>query len=44
MPKLSPLRVGVDCAILRGRREHLSERLFIEDLRESQVLEFPVIN
>ena len=35
MPKLSPLRVGVDCAILRGRRERLSERLFIEELRES---------
>ena len=33
MPKLSPLRVGVDCAILRGRRERLAERLFIEDLR-----------
>lgn len=35
MPKLSPLRVGVDCAILRGRKERLSDQLFIEALRES---------
>lgn len=35
MPKLSPLRVGVDCAILRGRRECLSEHLFIEALHDS---------
>lgn len=34
MPKLSPLQVGVDCAILRGRKERLSEHLFIEDLRK----------
>lgn len=35
MPKLSTLLVKVDCAVLRGRREHLSEHLFIEALRES---------
>lgn len=32
MPKLSSLRVGVDCATLRGGKERLSDHLFIEEL------------
>lgn len=34
-PHLSTLRVGLDCAIVEGRKERLHESLFIEALRES---------
>lgn len=30
LPKLSALRVGLDCAMLRGRKERLCDRLFID--------------
>lgn len=36
LPELSPLQVGLDCAVERGHREHLCERLFIEKLREAE--------
>lgn len=32
MPKLTGLRVGIDCATLKGKKERLSENLFIEAL------------
>lgn len=34
LPKLAALRVGLDCAWKRGRRERLSDRLFIEALND----------
>ncbi len=34
LPKLSVLHVEVDCAIIRGRKERLSELFFLEALRE----------
>ncbi len=33
LPKLSTLRVGVDCAIQRGKRERLCEVLFLNAMR-----------
>jgi DNA-binding transcriptional LysR family regulator len=35
LPKLSSLEVRIDCAVKRGRRERLCERIFIEELRET---------
>jgi len=35
LPKLSALRVGIDCAIIHGRKERLCELYFLEALRQS---------